>query len=273
VSYSAIADLAEGKSIEVHASIENDFKVTPAELESHITPKTKLIVFSSPCNPTGSVYSKDELAALAKMLAKHPTVYVICDEIYEFINYTGQRHTSLAEFPEVKDQVITVNGFSKGFAMTGWRLGYIAAPLWIAQACDKMQGQITSGTCSIAQMAGVAAATGDMQPTYDMVTEFRKRRDLVYKLLNDIPGIKTNLPDGAFYFFFDVSAFFGKSYNGTHINSPEDMSAYLLKEALIALVNGEAFGDKKCLRLSYATSQEKLITVCTRLKDALAKLK
>jgi aspartate aminotransferase len=273
VSYSAIADLAEGKSIEVHASIENDFKVTPAELESHISPKTKLIVFSSPCNPTGSVYSKDELAALAKMLAKHPNVYVICDEIYEFINYTGQRHTSLAEFPEVKDQVITVNGFSKGFAMTGWRLGYIAAPLWIAQACDKMQGQITSGTCSIAQMAGVAAATGDMQPTYDMVTEFRKRRDLVYKLLNDIPGIKTNLPDGAFYFFFDVSAFFGKSYNGTTITSPEDMSAYLLKEALIALVNGEAFGDKKCLRLSYATSQEKLITVCTRLKDALAKLK
>ena len=273
VSYSAIADLAEGKSIEVHASIENDFKVTPAELESHISPKTKLIVFSSPCNPTGSVYSKDELAALAKMLAKHPNVFVICDEIYEFINYTGQRHTSLAEFPEVKEQVITVNGFSKGFAMTGWRLGYIAAPLWIAQACDKMQGQITSGTCSIAQMAGVAAATGDMQPTYDMVTEFRKRRDLVYKMLNDIPGIKTNLPDGAFYFFFDVSAFFGKSYNGTHISSPEDMSAYLLKEALIALVNGEAFGDKKCLRLSYATSQEKLITVCTRLKDALAKLK
>jgi len=273
VSYSAIADLAEGKSIEVRASIDNDFKVTPAELESHISPKTKLIVFSSPCNPTGSVYSKDELAALAKMLAKHPNVYVICDEIYEFINYTGQRHTSLAEFPEVKEQVITVNGFSKGFAMTGWRLGYIAAPLWIAQACDKMQGQITSGTCSIAQMAGVAAATGDMQPTYDMVTEFRKRRDLVYKLLNDIPGIKTNLPDGAFYFFFDVSAFFGKSYNGTHITSPEDMSAYLLKEALIALVNGEAFGDKKCLRLSYATSQEKLIEVCKRLKDALAKLK
>ena len=273
VSYSAIADLAEGKSIEVRASIDNDFKVTPAELESHISPKTKLIVFSSPCNPTGSVYSKDELAALAKMLAKHPNVYVICDEIYEFINYTGQRHTSLAEFPEVKEQVITVNGFSKGFAMTGWRLGYIAAPLWIAQACDKMQGQITSGTCSIAQMAGVAAATGDMQPTYDMVTEFRKRRDLVYKLLNDIPGIKTNLPDGAFYFFFDVSAFFGKSYNGTTVHSPEDMSAYLLKEALIALVNGEAFGDKKCLRLSYATSQEKLIEVCKRLKDALAKLK
>jgi len=272
VSYSAIADLAEGKSIEVHSSIENDFKVTPAQLEKHITSKTKLIIFSSPCNPTGSVYSKEELSALAQMLAKHPSVYVICDEIYEFINFTGQPHTSLAQFPEVKDQVITVNGFSKGFAMTGWRLGYIAAPLWIAQACDKMQGQITSGTCSIAQMAGVAAATGDMQPTYDMVTEFRQRRDLVYKLLNQIPGIKTNLPDGAFYFFFDVSHFFGKSYNGTTIKNPEDMSAYLLKEALIALVNGEAFGDKNCLRLSYAASQEKLITVCQRLKDALAKL-
>ena len=156
--------------------------------------------------------------------------------------------------------------------MTGWRLGYIAAPLWIAQACDKMQGQITSGTCSIAQMAGIAAASGTMQPTYDMVAEFRNRRDLVYKMLNDIPGIKTNLPDGAFYFFFDVSSFFGKSYNGTTINNPEDLSTFLLKEALIALVNGEAFGDKKCLRLSYATSQEKLIKVCERLKEALAKL-
>jgi len=272
VSYSAIADLAEGKSIEVHASIENDFKVTPAQLEKHIGPKTKLIVFSSPCNPTGSVYSKEELAGLAKMLSKHPHVYVICDEIYEYINYTGQPHTSLASFPEVKEQVITVNGFSKGFAMTGWRLGYIAAPLQIAQACDKMQGQITSAPCSITQMAGVAASLGTMQPTYDMVTEFRKRRDLVYKLLNEIPGIKTNLPDGAFYFFFDVSHFFGKSYNGFAVNSPEDMSSYLLKEGLIALVNGEAFGDKKCLRLSYAASQEKLITVCQRMKDALAKL-
>lgn len=272
VSYSAIADMAEGKSIEVYSSIENDFKVTPAELEKHITPKTKLIIFSSPCNPTGSVYSKAELGALALMLAKYPNVYVICDEIYEFINYTGQPNTSLAQFSEIKDQVITVNGFSKGFAMTGWRLGYIAAPLWIAQACDKMQGQITSGTCSIAQMAGIAAASGTMQPTYDMVAEFRNRRDLVYKMLNEIPGIKTNLPDGAFYFFFDVSSFFGKSYNGTTINSPEDLSTFLLKEALIALVNGEAFGDKKCLRLSYATSQEKLIKVCERMKEALAKL-
>ncbi|MCW3125849.1 MAG: aminotransferase class [Bacteroidetes bacterium] len=272
VSYSAIADLAEGKSIEVHASIENDFKVTPAQLEALMTSKTKLIIFSSPCNPTGSVYSYEELQALAQMLAKHPNVYVICDEIYEFINYTGKPNASLAQFPEVKDQVITVNGFSKGFAMTGWRLGYIAAPLWIAQACDKMQGQITSGTCSIAQMAGVAAATGTLQPTYDMVVQFRKRRDLVYKLLNEIPGIKTNLPEGAFYFFFDVSAFFGKKYGDYTINCPEDMSGYLLREGKIGLVNGEAFGDKNCIRLSYAASEDKLTKVCSRLKDALAKL-
>lgn len=272
VSYSAIADLAEGKSIEIPATLETNFKVTPAQLEQHITDRTRLIIFSSPCNPTGSVYSHDEMQALAQMLAKYPDVYVICDEIYEFINYTGQPHTSLASFPEIKDRVITVNGFSKGFAMTGWRLGYIAAPLWIAQACDKMQGQITSGTCSIAQMAGVAAATESLQPTYDMVAEFRKRRDLVYGLLSDIPGIKANLPDGAFYFFFDISSFFGKKHGDTVINSAEDMSGYLLREGQIGLVNGEAFGDPNCIRLSYAASEDKLVKVCTRLKEALAKL-
>ncbi|MBS1686321.1 MAG: pyridoxal phosphate-dependent aminotransferase [Bacteroidetes bacterium] len=272
VSYSAIADLAEGRSIEIPATLETNFKVTPAQLEQHITDRTRLIIFSSPCNPTGSVYSHDEMQALAQMLAKHPDVYVICDEIYEFINYTGQPHTSLASFPEIKDRVITVNGFSKGFAMTGWRLGYIAAPQWIAQACDKIQGQITSGTCSIAQMAGVAAATESLQPTYDMVAEFRKRRDLVYGLLSDIPGIKANLPDGAFYFFFDISSFFGKKYGDTVINSAEDMSGYLLREGQIGLVNGEAFGDPNCIRLSYAASEEKLVKVCTRLKEALAKL-
>lgn len=272
VSYSAIADLAEGKSIEIPATLETNFKVTPAQLERHITDRTRLIIFSSPCNPTGSVYSHDEMQALAQMLTKYPDVYVICDEIYEFINYTGQPHTSLASFPEIKDRVVTVNGFSKGFAMTGWRLGYIAAPLWIAQACDKMQGQITSGTCSIAQMAGVAAATESLQPTYDMVAEFRKRRDLVYVLLSDIPGIKANLPDGAFYFFFDISSFFGKKYGDTVINSAEDMSGYLLREGQIGLVNGEAFGDPNCIRLSYAASEDKLVKVCTRLKEALAKL-
>lgn len=272
VSYSAIADLAEGKSIEIPATLETNFKVTPAQLERHITDRTRLIIFSSPCNPTGSVYSHDEMQALAQMLVKYPDVYVICDEIYEFINYTGQPHTSLASFAGIKDRVITVNGFSKGFAMTGWRLGYIAAPLWIAQACDKMQGQITSGTCSIAQMAGVAAATESLQPTYDMVAEFRKRRDLVYGLLKEIPGIKANLPDGAFYFFFDISSFFGKKHGDTVIKSAEDMSGYLLREGQIGLVNGEAFGDPNCIRLSYAASEDKLVKVCTRLKEALAKL-
>ncbi|MFN8309000.1 MAG: pyridoxal phosphate-dependent aminotransferase [Chitinophagales bacterium] len=272
VSYSAIADLAEAKSIEVPTSIATNFKITPEQLEKYITTKTRLIIFSSPCNPTGSVYTREEMAGLAALLQKYPNIHVICDEIYEFINYTGKPHVSLASFPEIKDRVITVNGFSKGFAMTGWRLGYIAATKEIAIACDKMQGQITSGTCSIAQMAGVAAATGDITPTLNMVTEFRKRRDLVYQLLREIPNIQINLPDGAFYFFFDVSAYFGKSYNNFTVNSPEDMSGYLLHEGKIGLVNGEAFGDKNCIRLSYATSEAKLIEVCKRLKSALAKL-
>jgi aspartate aminotransferase len=272
VSYSAIADLAEGKSIEIPTTIDTNFKITAAELEKHITPKTKLIIFSSPCNPTGAVYSYDEMKSLAEMLVRYPNVFVICDEIYEYINYTGQPNVSLASFPEVKNQVITVNGFSKGFAMTGWRVGYIAAPLWIAQACDKMQGQITSGTCSIAQKAAETAVSSDLTPTYNMVKEFRKRRDMVYDLLTAIPNLKVNLPEGAFYFFFDVSAYFGKSYNAQTVNNPEDMSAYLLNEAKIGLVNGEAFGDSRCIRLSYAASEEKLREVCKRLKDALAKL-
>lgn len=273
VSYAAITDLAGGTSTEIRTGIETDFKVNAAALEKHIKPNTRLIIFSSPCNPTGSVYSETELAAIAEMLGRHPEVYVICDEIYEFIDYTGRPHASLARFAAIREQAITVNGFSKGFAMTGWRLGYIAAPLWLAQACEKMQGQITSGTCSVAQMAGIAAATGPLQPTLEMVAEFRNRRDRVYALLNDIPGIKANLPEGAFYFFFDVSSYFGKSFDGNTVNCPEDMSTFLLREAKIALVNGEAFGDDKCLRLSYAASEEKLVKTCERLKEALAKLK
>ena len=272
VSYSAIADLAEGVSIEIPTTIDTNFKITAAELEKHISTKTKLIIFSSPCNPTGAVYSYAEMKSLANMLVRYPNVFVICDEIYEYINYTGQPNVSLASFPEVKNQVITVNGFSKGFAMTGWRVGYIAAPLWIAQACDKMQGQITSGTCSIAQKAAETAVSADLTPTYDMVKAFRKRRDMVYELLMAIPHLKVNLPDGAFYFFFDVSAYFGKSHNGFTVNNPEDMSAYLLQEAKIGLVNGEAFGDKRCIRLSYAASEERLKEVCSRLKTALEKL-
>jgi len=272
VSYAAIAELAEGKCIEIPSSIDTNFKVTAAQLEQHITPKTKLIIFSSPCNPTGSVYSKAELEAIAGVLKRHPQVFALCDEIYEYINFTGEKHHSLAEFSEIKDQVITVNGFSKGFAMTGWRLGYIGAPGWIAKACDKMQGQITSGTCSIAQKAGEAALMGDLTPSYKMVEQFKKRRDLVYGLLKEVPGLKVNLPEGAFYFFPDVSAYFGKSFNGTSLNTPEDISLYLLREARVAMVSGESFGDKNCIRLSYATSEEKLREACKRIKEAFAKL-
>jgi aspartate aminotransferase len=272
VSYAAVVDLAEGKNVEIPTTIDTDFKVTAEQLEKYITPKTKLIIFSSPCNPTGSVYSEQELASIAEVVKRHPGVYVLCDEIYEYINFTGRKHISLASFNDIKEQVITVNGFSKGFAMTGWRLGYIGAPKWIADACDKMQGQFTSGTCSIAQKAGEAALLADLSPTYAMVEEFKKRRDTVYGLLKEIPGLKINLPEGAFYFFFDVSAYFGKSFNGKQLQTPEDISLYLLAEGNIAMVSGEAFGDNNCLRMSYATSEEKLVEACKRLKDALAKL-
>lgn len=272
VSYAAIAQLSEASFIEIPSTIDTNFKVTAADLEKHITAKTRLIIFSSPCNPTGSVYSKTELEHMAAVIKKHPNVFVISDEIYEYINFTGERHYSLAEFSDIKDQVIVVNGFSKGFAMTGWRLGYIGAPTWIAQACDKMQGQFTSGTCSIAQKAGEAALLSDLEPTMKMKEEFRKRRDLVYNLLREIPGMKVNLPDGAFYFFPDVSAYFGKSHNGKTMNTPEDISLYLLSEAKVALVSGESFGDKKCIRLSYATSEEKLKEACKRMKQAFAQL-
>ncbi len=273
VSYSAVTDLAEGKCIEVPAGIETNFKITAAQLEQNITPKTKLIIFSSPCNPTGSVYNYAELAAMAKVIKKHPNVFVMCDEIYEYINFTGERHYSLAEFTDIKDQVITVNGFSKGFAMTGWRLGYIGAPLLISKACEKMQGQITSGTCSISQKAGEAALLADLAPTHKMVEAFKKRRDIVYAFLKDIPGLKVNLPDGAFYFFPDVSAYLGKSFNGNVINTPEELCLLLLSEAKVATVGGESFGDKNCIRLSYATSEEKLIEAGKRLKEGFAKLK
>ncbi|HLP21988.1 MAG TPA: pyridoxal phosphate-dependent aminotransferase [Chitinophagales bacterium] len=272
VSYAAIAELAEGTCVEIPTTIDSNFKVTGALLEQYITPKTKLIIFSSPCNPTGSVFSKAELESIAAVVKKHPNLYVLCDEIYEYINFTGEKHTSLAEFADIKEQVITVNGFSKGFAMTGWRLGYIGAPLAIAKACDKIQGQFTSGTCSIAQKAGEAALLGDTSPCFEMVAEFKKRRDLVYSLLKEIPGLKVNLPDGAFYFFFDVSAYFGKTYEGKALNTPEDISLFLLNEGKIAMVSGESFGDKNCLRMSYATSEDKLREACKRAKEAFAKL-
>jgi aspartate aminotransferase len=272
VSYAAIAELAEGKCIEIPTTIDSNFKVTAALLEQYITPKTKLIIFSSPCNPTGSVFSHDELKAIAEVVKKHPNLFVLCDEIYEYINYTGIKHTSLGQFSEIKEQVITVNGFSKAFAMTGWRLGYIGAPLWLAKACDKMQGQFTSAPCSITQKAGEAALLGDLTPSFEMVKEFKKRRDIVYDRLKEIPGLKVNLPEGAFYFFFDVSHYFGMSFNNNIIKTPEEVSLFLLSEANVAVVSGESFGDKNCLRLSYATSEEKLIEACKRMKAAFAKL-
>lgn len=272
VSYAAITQLAEGVAVEMPTSIDTNFKITPQQLEAAITPRTKMIIYSSPCNPTGTVYTQEELAALAAVLERHPQVYILSDEIYEFINYSGKPHASIATFESIKDRVIVVNGFSKGYAMTGWRLGYIAAPLWIAKACDKMQGQFTSATCSIAQKAAEAAASGTLQPTYDMLKAFASRRELVFNLLKDVEGLKLNLPDGAFYFFPDISAYFGKSYQGETIQSPEDLSMFLLKEANVALVSGEAFGDKNCIRLSYATSEEKLTECCNRMKAAFAKL-
>ncbi len=272
VSYAAIVQLAEGTYVEIPTTIDSNFKVSAEQLEKHIGPKTRMIIFSSPCNPTGSVYSREELEAIAGVLKRNPTVFVLCDEIYEYINFTGQKHTSLAEFSDIKEQVITVNGFSKGYAMTGWRLGYIGAPLWLAKACDKMQGQFTSGTCSIAQKAGEAALLSSNEPSLKMVEEFHKRRDLVYGLLKEIPGLKVNLPDGAFYFFFDVSSYFGKSFNGQSMNTPEDISLYLLSEAKLGVVSGEAFGDRNCLRISYATSEAKLREACKRMKEAFGKL-
>jgi aspartate aminotransferase len=272
VSYAAVVQLAEGIVVEIPAGIETAFKATAAQIESQITSKTKMIIFSSPCNPTGSVYTYAELKAIAEVLKRNPQVFVLSDEIYEYINFTGEKHHSLASFSDIKEQVITVNGFSKGFAMTGWRLGYIGAPLWLAKACEKMQGQFTSGTCSIAQKAGETALNSNLDATYKMVAEFKNRRDIVYGLLKGIPGLKVNLPDGAFYFFPDVSALFGKSFNGKVMQTPEDVSLFLLAEAKVATVSGESFGDKNCIRLSYAASEPKLIDACTRIKGALAKL-
>ena len=271
VSYLEIVKVAEGKSVVINAGIEDDFKVSAEKLEAVITPKTKLIIFSTPCNPTGSVYSKDELQAWAKVLQKYPHVMVIADEIYEHINFTGE-HASLAQFPEVYNQVITVNGVSKAWAMTGWRLGYIGAPKEIASACNKIQGQFTSGTCSITQKAAIAAMEADPIVLKDMIAAFNKRRDLVISALNSIKGVKTNVPEGAFYVFPDISYFIGKSANGTSIKSAEDLAMYLLSDGLVALVSGEAFGDPNCIRISYAASEETLTEAMRRIKVSLEKL-
>ncbi|MND63846.1 Aspartate aminotransferase [compost metagenome] len=272
VSYSEMVKLAEGESVFIPSSVESNFKITPAQLEAAITPKSKLFMFSSPCNPTGSVYTKEELAELVKVFEKHPQIYIISDEIYEHINF-GAAHASIASFESVRDRVIIINGFSKGFAMTGWRLGYLAASKPIAAACDKLQSQITSATCSIAQRAALAALTSDMTPTYEMREAFRKRRDLVYNLIKDMKGLKVNLPEGAFYFFPDVSYFFGKSYEGKAINNSSDLSLLLLSEAHVSTVSGDSFGDPNSIRFSYATSEDKLIEAVRRISAFLEKVK
>lgn len=272
VSYVEIVKVSEGTPVIVNAGIESDFKITAAQLESAITPKTKMMIFSTPCNPTGSVYGKEELRALADVLAKYPHIVVISDEIYEHINFSS-KHESLAQFEDVRNQVVTVNGVSKAWAMTGWRLGYIGANKEIAGACSKIQGQFTSGTCSITQRATIAAMDADPSVIGDMVKAFANRRTLVLDALNEIEGVKANVPGGAFYVFPDVSYFYGKSYNGRTVADANDLSMYLLDEALVALVSGEAFGDPNCIRISYAASEDTLTEAMRRIKVALEKLK
>ena len=271
VSYLEIVKVAEGIPVIVHAGIENDFKITGAQLEAAITPKTKLMLFSTPCNPTGSVYSKDELKDLANVLQKYPSLIALSDEIYEHINFEG-KHESLAQFPEIYDQVVTVNGVSKAWAMTGWRLGYIAAHKDIAAACDKVQGQFTSATCSITQKATIAAMNADPKVLDDMIGAFKSRRKLVLDALAEIPGLISNKPGGAFYVFPNVSSFFGKSYNGRKISNSDELCMYLLEEGLVALVGGDAFGDPNCMRISYAASEKTLTEAMKRIKNALLNL-
>jgi len=268
VSYSDIVKLNEGIPVEVKTSIDNDFKMTAAQLEAAITPKTKMIWFSSPCNPSGSVYSKTELRALADVLQNHPNIFVVSDEIYEHINFVGG-HESMAQFEDMYNRTITVNGVSKAFAMTGWRIGFIGAPDWIARACNKMQGQITSGANCIAQRAVITAMLANPSQVQFMVDEFKNRRDLVLELLNDIEGFKTNVPEGAFYVFPNISYFFGKTLRGTIINNATDFSLYLLEHALVATVTGDAFGNPDCIRISYAASQEQIIEAIKRIKESL----
>lgn len=268
VSYKEIAKMAGGIPVEVPTTIENDFKITPAQLEKAITPKTKMVWFNSPNNPSGSVYSKEELEALAVVLRKYPNIFILSDEIYEYINFTGN-YTSMAEIDGLYDRTITVNGLSKAFAMTGWRIGYLAAPEWIAKACNKVQGQITSGTNAIAQRASIVALRAPKSKIQYMIDEFLKRRNLVLQLLGEIEGLKLNVPEGAFYVFPDVSSFFGKTLRGRTINNASDFSLYLLEEAGVATVTGEAFGDPKCIRLSYAASEEELRKAIARIKESL----
>jgi aspartate aminotransferase len=271
VTYSEQVKFVQGKVVTIRAGMDNHFKITPEQLEAAITPKTKLFMFSSPCNPSGSVYSKDELAALAEVFRKHPRIAILSDEIYEYINYAGN-HESIAQFDFLKDRVVVVNGLSKGYAMTGWRLGYIAAPLALAKACEKIQGQFTSGTCSITQRAAIHALESDLAPTREMVAQFAKRRAFILGEIARIPGIKVQEPDGAFYIFPDVSAYFGKKVDGHVIENADDLCMYLLEKGLVSTVTGSAFGEPTCIRMSYAASLEKLGEGLRRMKTALEAL-
>jgi len=269
VSYSDISELSGGIPVPIASSIESDFKVTPEALEAAITPKTKMMVYSSPCNPSGSVYSKAELRALADVLVKYPNIIVVSDEIYEHINYVGE-HVSMAAFDDMYDRTVTVNGVSKAFSMTGWRIGYIGGPEYIARACNKMQGQITSGANCIAQRATIAALENDPSRIQYMVDAFKERRSLILNLIAQIPGLKANEPDGAFYVFPDVSYYFGKTLRGKTINNAGEFALYLLEEANVATVTGEAFGDANCIRISYAASEKDIVTAMQRIKEALS---
>ena len=272
VSYPEMVKMAEGTPVIVSAGIEQDFKITPEQLEAAITPKTKALILCSPSNPTGSVYTKEELAGLSAVLAKHPQVIVIADEIYEHINYIGA-HQSIAQFPEMKERTVIVNGVSKAYAMTGWRIGFLAGPEWIIKGCNKLQGQYTSGTCSVSQKAAEAAYTLDQSAVEEMRVAFERRRNLIVKLAKEVPGLEVNMPQGAFYLFPKCNSYFGKSNGEKTINNSTDFAMYLLEEAHVATVGGDAFGDPDCFRMSYATSDENIVEAIKRIKEALGKLK
>ena len=271
VSYPQMAKLAGGVPVFIEAGFDQNFKITPAQLEAAITPKTKMLILCSPSNPTGSVYSAEELQGLAEVILKHEDIFVLADEIYEHINYTG-KHASIASIPGMKERSIIVNGVSKAYAMTGWRIGYIAAPEWIAKGCNKLQGQYTSGPCSVSQQAAVAAYEADQACVEEMRKAFERRRDLIVQLAKEIPGLEVNVPEGAFYLFPKCSSFYGKQYGGKTINNSTDLALYLLEEAHVATVGGDAFGDPDCFRMSYATSDDNIREALSRIKTALAKL-
>lgn len=272
VTYSELVKIARGKVVEVRTSEKSGFKISPQQLEAAITPKTKLFLFSSPCNPSGAVYSKAELEALANVFRKHPNIFIISDEIYEYINFAGG-HESIAQFGDLKERIIIINGLSKGFAMTGWRLGYIAASAEVAKACEKLQGQFTSGTNAVTQRAAIVALTGDLRPSREMTEEFTRRRKRVLEIIKDIPGITCFEPEGAFYIFPDVSSYYGKSDGTTTITNSGDFCMYLLNTAHVSSVMGEAFGEPNCVRFSFANSMANIEKAWVRIKDALAKLK